>query len=229
MRPVIGITGNRRNGDQGREELWIPSTYGDAVRLGGGLPIFLQAASEDAETLAEIMDGLLLSGGGDLDPRLYGRTNAGSEPPDPQRDAFELAVFAAMRRRGKPVLGICRGMQVIQCAMGGELIQDISRALGIEHPSDPAWRHEVCLTEESFLSTLFPTQFLVNSTHHQAVGVPAPGLRACALGAQGSLVEAVEAADGSPVWGVQWHPERLTDQVGMRGLFTMLSEACLKG
>ena len=154
-------------------------------------------------------DGLVLCGGGDLDSALFGQENNGSNPPDPVRDRAELALFDAFFRAGRPILGICRGMQVINVALGGDLIQDLPPALRPFHA--PAGKedliHPIRAAEEGILYPLYGRVFPVNSAHHQAVGRLGEGLRACAW-AEGGFPEALEHTR-LPVWGVQFHPERL--------------------
>jgi putative glutamine amidotransferase len=163
------------------------------------------------------MDGLLITGGADLDPGLYGEPPLGSNVPDAGRDALDGAAFSAATRRGVPVLGICRGLQAINVFSGGQLLQHID-----EHESPPypaqaasATRHRLRLLPGTRLHRLLngAKGVDVNSFHHQAVGVAglAPGLRASGLAAQreGDLVEALEAEDNSRwVMAVQCHPER---------------------
>lgn len=154
-------------------------------------------------------DGLVLCGGGDLDSALFGQENCGSNPPDPVRDRAELALFDAFFRAGRPILGICRGMQVINVALGGDLIQDLPPHLRPFHT--PRGRedqvHLIRAAEDSFLQRLYGPVFPVNSWHHQAVGRLGEGLRAVAW-AEGGFAEALEHT-GRPILGLQFHPERL--------------------
>ncbi len=154
-------------------------------------------------------DGLLLAGGGDLDSALFGQARQGSNPPDPVRDRAELALFRAFFQAGKPILGICRGMQVINVALGGDLIQDLPSTLRPFHaPSgEEDLVHPIRAAEEGFLYPLYGPVFPVNSWHHQAVGRLGEGLRASAW-AEGGFAEALEHTH-LPVLGVQFHPERM--------------------
>lgn len=148
---------------------------------------------------------LLLPGGGDLDPSLFGQENRGSQTPDPTLDRIELELVR--RFSGKPVLGICRGMQVINVAFGGDLVQDLPTAAA--HRWNGADQlHPIAAEPGSFLHRLYGGEFTVNSAHHQGVGRPAEGFRATARAADG-VVEALECP-GRLIYGVQWHPERLT-------------------
>ena len=150
--------------------------YANALESCGAQGIFSFDISQ-----AKDCDGLLLPGGGDIDPARYGQTLAGSEEPDLQRDAAELHLVSDFTSWGKPILGICRGIQMLNVALGGELIQDIPTAA--EHRHDPVIgdrTHKVTTEENSFLFPLYGENFSVNSAHHQALGRIAPGLRVAA-------------------------------------------------
>lgn len=169
-------------------------------------------------------DGLLLCGGGDLDSALFGQENQGSDPPDHRRDRAELALFQAFFQAGKPILGICRGMQVINVALGGGLIQDLpSASLPFHGRAGRDLVHPVRAEEGSLLHRLYGPVFPVNSTHHQAVGCLGSGLRAIAW-AESGFAEAVDYP-GRPILGVQFHPERMSfalrraDTVDGAGIF----------
>lgn len=220
MKPLIGITMNPGVQD-GRRFARIFTTYMDAVREAGGLPVMLFDAAGEAGELAKRMDGLLLSGGGDLNPALYGEQDAGSKSVDDSCDAMETALFRAFLEEGKPVLGICRGMQVMAVALGGNLWQDIEKQMGIKHlfGSD----HEIIVREGTFLSPFLPERATVNSTHHQAVRALPRGFMTSAVSPDG-IVEAMEAADGRRLYAVQFHPERLFQaDTRMLGIFRILT------
>ena len=192
--------------DARRYDSELHDTYANAVYRAGGLPI--PTCAVGAEELAELCDGLLLSGGVDLDPRYYGEEILNDTVKiRPERDTFELALFRAFYKQGKPIFGICRGCQLINVALGGTLYQDLVEQKGLMH-SDPELRHAVHVEEGSVLHRLFGTQFFVNSTHHQAVKDAAPGLRITARSDEG-IVEAFEH-ESLPVLATQFHPERLT-------------------
>jgi putative glutamine amidotransferase len=151
----------------------------------------------------EKCDGLLLPGGGDVNPRRYGQENAGSAGIDDGLDERELAAVKLFAGLGRPVLGICRGCQVLNVAFGGTLLQDIPdhrRVMGTDalHP---------VVTRDDMLRGLYGERFTVNSAHHQAVDVPGTGLRAVQWADDG-VIEAIRH-DTLPILGVQWHPERL--------------------
>ena len=182
-----------------------PAVYANTVAAAGGVPVI--TAEQCPEELAGYCDGLLLSGGGDVSPALYGETpRFPSVRFDEARDAFEVAMARAFFAAGKPVFGICRGSQLLNVVLGGTLYQDLPEELGFIH-FDRDLRHFVQTEEGSVLRVLFGERFRVNSTHHQAVRTLAPGLRATAFSPEG-ILEGFEH-DSLPIWGCQFHPERL--------------------
>ncbi|MCI2056555.1 MAG: gamma-glutamyl-gamma-aminobutyrate hydrolase family protein [Oscillibacter sp.] len=179
------------------------SNYDRAIRALGGLPLF-SASPEDAAGC----QGLLLPGGGDADPALYGEENRGSHPPDSPRDAAELALIARFVENRAPILGICRGAQMLNIFFGGTLIQDLPDHSQIDGTD---LFHPVEAIPGSELSHLYGTDFVVNSAHHQAVGQLGSGLRAVCTARDG-VIEGI-AHLSLPIWGVQWHPERLVNSL----------------
>lgn len=165
-----------------------------------------------AEEYVERVDGLLLTGGADIDPALFGEEpEPGLGHVDIVRDRFEMALYRAARGRGVPVLGVCRGIQVINVAEGGTLIQHLSPAeYRVQHDQaniGSALSHTVSLESGSLLAKGFgASEIRTNSFHHQAVKRPGNGLRVTGRTADG-VAEALEATTGSLVLGVQWHPE----------------------
>ncbi len=221
-RPVIGISTGVLPFPYGAVPEYplnyVPHDYVQAVLAAGGLPIALSMYDPaiDPEGVAAqlaLCDGLLLSGGNaDVDPSTYDeprRPELGITTPD--RDAHELALLAEARRRGIPVLGICRGIQVVNVAYGGTLYQDLPSQFGqtqnhvqTSHRSEP--HHEVAVAEGSRLSAMVGGRVGVTSFHHQAVKDVGEGLAVVARADDG-LVEAVEATDHPWLLAVQWHPE----------------------
>jgi putative glutamine amidotransferase len=192
--------------------------YVDAIAAAGALPVVLAAVDGDVDgghariiDVIEQADGLLLTGGGDVDPRRY---DTQVEPEvydlDPGRDALEVAAFHAARAAGVRVLGICRGIQIMAVASGGALHQHLPRA-GFEHhwEEDLQYQpvHEVIADPDSLALRALGGTAKVNSIHHQAVRDPGTGLRASAWSDDG----VIEAVEGDEALGVQWHPERLFD------------------
>ena len=178
--------------------------------------------AEEAKRFADILDGLFITGGEDIDPLFYHEEPDGSEAPyDRKFDESDFALYHAFVEAGKPVLGVCRGIQVINVAEGGSLIQDIPSLTGTQHnqlkaepPIHPDETfHTVQTADNTLLRMLVGTQISVNSFHHQAVKEPAPTLTVSAYSPDG-IIEAVEK---DRVLAVQWHPERmLDDQVQIR-------------
>lgn len=208
MRPVIGITTHLSEDER---TMSMGRTYSDVLIHLGAVPVMLPATT-DAKAIAEyvnLADGVLLSGGCDVNPLLFGEnTEWACGTVSVLRDAFEMELCKALLARGdKPILGICRGFQALNVALGGTLYQDLVEQKGLMH-SDPELRHAVRVEEGSVLYRLFGTQFFVNSTHHQAVKDAAPGLRITARSDEG-IVEAFEH-ESLPILATQFHPERLT-------------------
>jgi putative glutamine amidotransferase len=211
-RPIIGITClvDWRNERQGQNE-----TYIQAIRQAGGTPVLLPAVDCDAliRQHAELIDGLLVSGGPDIDPQYFG------EPPKPAlggivplMDRYEVALIRQVLELDKPLLGICRGEQVLNVVAGGTLHQDIYKAVPgcLKHRQEAprSFRaHTVRLQPESRLAQILQAEEIgVNTFHHQAVNQVAPGFIASAHAPDG-IVEAIESTRHRFVIGVQWHPE----------------------
>jgi putative glutamine amidotransferase len=178
------------------------------------------------------MDGLLLSGGADVDPARYRRTIEGSTGMEPDRDELEAAAFEVAADRGLPVFGICRGFQAINVFMGGTLVQHVDGHQGPGYGLGPAARHPLRLAPDSLLATILEGDpGTVNTYHHQAILAAdlAPGLlpSAWAEGPSAELVEAFEATDGRFLVGVQCHPERTESTPEMfEKLWTAFVDAC---
>lgn len=220
MKPLIGITMNPDTRDGNRLGR-LYSFYMEAVRAAGGVPVMLFDGEDEAGYLARRLDGLLLSGGDDVDPAMYGEENIHSQCIDLPRDSLETSCLKAFITEGKPVLGICRGIQVMAAALGGSLWQDIKAQTGIVHLFD--CRHEIIVRKGSALSRFLPERAEVNSTHHQAVRALPPRFMATAVSADG-IIEAMEATDARRLHAVQFHPERLFKQdERMVGIFKTLT------
>ena len=176
-------------------------------------------------------DGLLLPGGCDANPARYGKTRIPEETTDDDLDALQFDALARFLEAGKPVLGICRGHQLLNIAFGGTLIQHLPGAE--KHQSLPSGAdnvHTVRIAENTFLHRLYGSACSVNSTHHQGIDVPGKGLVTAARSEDG-VAEAVEH-ESLPVWGVQFHPERMCflhrrdDTVDGSGIFRFFLEQC---
>ncbi|MBR6789365.1 MAG: gamma-glutamyl-gamma-aminobutyrate hydrolase family protein [Oscillospiraceae bacterium] len=208
-KPLILITNSSNREEpmgEGARIIHCPYAYGAAIAAAGGIPV--QTMEFAAEELADLCDGLLLSGGEDVDPARYGETILNDTViADTRRDAYEFPLAKAFLDRGKPILAICRGFQVLNVVLGGDLWQDLPEQLGFIH-SNSKLRHP-CFTEEgSIIREIFGAEFKVNSTHHQAVRRLGEGLKVTGRSIEG-IVEAYEH-ETLPIIGTQFHPERLT-------------------
>lgn len=200
------------------------------ARAGAGMRWVELNDPEQAVQDALTCDGLLLPGGGDMDPKFYGqeRIPACGEP-NFLRDAAEPLLLRAFLAADKPVLGICRGIQVMNAVLGGDLYQDIKPFEHLPHNDHWAKVHTVTVRRGTLLSRILGQDtVLVNSQHHQAVDRVAPGFTLAALSEDG-IVEAIEKPDARFCLGVQWHPEWLSDaDPAMQGLFDAFVNACSK-
>jgi gamma-glutamyl-gamma-aminobutyrate hydrolase PuuD len=211
--------------------------YAEGVERNGGQAIVIDGSSSPVERAAafESMDGLLLSGGADIDPARYGAPNLGSLDIEPERDALEADAWAAAETRALPVFGICRGFQAINVFAGGTLLQDVPDHAGPAWGQGPARMHPLRLADGARLSTLMAPQGAsevpVNTYHHQAVRASdlAPGLVTTGWAASeaGDLVEAFELPGTRFVVGVQCHPERTeSTPASFEALWQAFVEAC---
>lgn len=176
--------------------------YINAVEQCGGI-----AVAEYCPTFSDEFDGLILCGGNDINPKYYNEPVNGSVDMDDLRDAAEMELFRKFAEAGKPILGICRGCQLINVALGGKLNQNISNAEKHSSFGDFDLVHKV-KAEKSFLSGIYGNEFFVNSFHHQAVKEPGNGLEITATADDGATVEAFKHKT-LPIYAVQWHPERM--------------------
>ncbi|MDR0413344.1 MAG: membrane dipeptidase [Dysgonamonadaceae bacterium] len=227
---LIGLSVNHKEGLS-----CIADAYVEAIVKAGGSPLLIPLTGDSAaldEALSQV-DGLILSGGGDIDAPLYGETpHPAATSSDPARDRYDIRLAQRAVEKQIPVLGICRGVQVINVAFGGSLIQDIPSQMpesAVNHNQpDGGEMHSVALRAGSTLHRLMKADRIpVNSFHHQAIRTVAPGFEAVAQSEDG-VIEAIESADGRFILGVQWHPERMLsgDQPLMLSLFRrMIAEA----
>ncbi len=211
-KPVIGVIPLY---DETKESIWMLPGYLEGLQTAGAIPVVLPltAAKEDYVRLDEQIDGYLFTGGHDISPELYGeekKKTCGS--PCGMRDELEPYLYRMALTEDKPVLGICRGIQLINVLEGGTLYQDLPTEYetDVEHHMEPPYDrtvHSVDIISESPLYDLLGKSHMdVNSYHHQAVKTPGNGLKVMAVSEDG-LVEAVYRPDKKFVWGVQWHPE----------------------
>lgn len=200
------------------------------ARAGAGMRWVELSDPEQAVQDALTCDGLLLPGGGDMDPKFYGQARIPAcGEPNLLRDAAEPLLLRAFLAADKPVLGICRGIQVMNAVLGGDLYQDIKPFEQLPHNGHWAKVHTVTVRRGTLLSRILGQDtVLVNSQHHQAVDRVAPGFTLAALSEDG-IVEAIEKPDARFCLGVQWHPEWLSDaDPAMQGLFDAFVNACSK-
>jgi len=243
-RPVIGVTVSEirhkedvqrvRHGEPTQTEMTLGLSYMRAVEMAGGLPVALPPLSmENVDSILDHLSGLLLTGGPDVDPSCYGaEPDAELGPTDPIVDAFEIALCKHAYRRAIPILGICRGAQVLNVARQGTLHQHVPRlnSGAVEHRQAETGNHtthEVRVSPDSRLAqTTGGGPVKVNSFHHQAIDRLGLDLRAVAWAGDG-MIEAVEGSPGCGrfVLGVQWHAETLVAEAEQLALFECLIEA----
>lgn len=233
--PLIGLT---TSPSLDAQQASAHAAYAQAIADARGQPVYLTPGlpAETLRDLYEQLDGLLLPGGGDLDPSTYGlNTTARLMGVDRERDHLELTLARWALEDGKPVLGICRGQQLLNVAAGGTLIPDIPSARPDALPhSDPdrapeALAHSVTVERDSYLAkTGTPPSVEVNSSHHQAVDRVAAGWRVSAVAPDG-IIEGIEAPGHPFALAVQWHPERLGGRPDAAGLFATFVQIASPG
>lgn len=245
-RPVIGVSSSEiripehlkqiPKGEPPHREICLGIPYLNSVQQVGGVPLIIAPMHRDTiDSVLDSIDGLVLSGGPDIDPSTYGQPpHEKLGPTELATDNFELALARAADARGLPILAICRGMQVLNVARGGTLHQHIPDVFGEKalshrqselghHPS-----HEVEVEPGTLLArTLGGAHAEVNSFHHQSVEQLGSGLRVNARSTEG-IVEGIEALDRDYVLGVQWHAESLTNRDEHEALFTGLGDAAIR-
>lgn len=230
-RPIIGVT---TYGRDARGFFGIDVEYVDAVRRAGGIPILLPPGELYQDDILERLDGLIISGGGDVEPAHYqGADHAAIEYVDPERDASEIELAQRVVETGLPALNICRGAQVLNVALGGSLIEHLPDEVGneIEHRATPEGYvyHPVVVEPDSRLAEIVGQREINSASwHHQAVRRLAPGLKPVAFAADGTI-EALEMPEHPWLIAIQWHPENLAaaDSVQQR-IFDALVEAAAR-
>jgi putative glutamine amidotransferase len=213
VRPIIGITAYA---EEARWGVWeapaalIPLAYVQAIERAGGRPVLLPPTDDGLDETLGVVDGLLFSGGSDLDPESYGaEAHPETNGVHPARDQAELALLEAALARDMPVLAVCRGSQVLNVALGGDLVQHLPEVVGHEqHKHTPGVfaDHDVEVLPGTRLQTLVGDHAPVKSHHHQGYGRLGEGLRAAAHADDGT-VEAIEDPGRRFALGVLWHPE----------------------
>ncbi|MFC9995238.1 gamma-glutamyl-gamma-aminobutyrate hydrolase family protein [Nocardia sp. NPDC127526] len=223
-RPVIGLP---TYSERARYIHWdtdsavLPRTYVDMVERAGGIPVLLPPTGIARPELVRRLDGLLLTGGADITPARYGAEADPTTKVRPDRDEFEFSLFELAHEAGIPVLAVCRGLQLVNVALGGTLVQHLPDRLGhTDHSRGPGvfGVTTVATAPDSRVAAIIGPEVKAHCHHHQAIDTLAPGLTASAHAADGTI-EAVEADTGPFLVGVQWHPEEdATDYRLMRAL-----------
>jgi putative glutamine amidotransferase len=233
-KPLIGVTTRNGKDPDGHPTTALQHTYTNAVVQAGGLPLLIPSmlAEEDFLALYSRIDGILFTGGGDVSLEYFkGEDHPRIGEVDRLRDITEISLLRASIKDGKPILGICRGMQVMNVALGGtlytHLYDQLPGALDHAYPGDlrRVLVHPVQIDSSSRSAQIFgETRLQVNSLHHQGIKDLAPGVRAVGYAPDG-LAELVELEGHPYAVAAQWHPEWLTDQPSMRRLFKSFVDA----
>jgi putative glutamine amidotransferase len=234
MKPLIGITTNQSTNVYGQPTIMLMQSYVKAVMQAGGVPVLIPSliAADGWEAAYSRLDGILFSGGGDISLDFFhGAPHPRIDDVDLERDAVEIKLLQTAASDGKPFLGICRGCQALNVALGGTLYTHIPdqlpHALDHDYPGNKrtVLVHEVKIEEGTRMAGIYGEPIIrVNSLHHQGLKEIAPALRVAGHSPDG-LVEAVELSEHPFGLAVQWHPEWLTDQENTRNLFRKFVEA----
>ncbi len=238
MKVKIGIAGNylrvdAQNEFGGAERCYVNRDYVDSLLDAGAVPVILPPMVEDVDTLLDGLDGLVLSGGYDVDPKLYGQdTKPTCGYTDRSVDLFYLAIIKEAEKRNLPVFGICKGIQAMNVAYGGTLHQDINSEVegSLQHVQSAKrcfGTHDIQIEPGSFLYEVFGDTIRVNSYHHQSVADVAQGFKVCARANDG-IVECIEKEEGSFMVAVQFHPEMMAafQDEDMQKLFRAFVKVC---
>ena len=234
-KPLIGLTCSRIPNQDGFPTFAVNDTYSRSISTAGGIPILipLELTKSDLDALLDRVDGVVFTGGYDIDPHKYG----GQSHPkvmhiDQDRDELEIHLVKTMAEQGMPILGICRGLQVINVAMGGSLYEHLPQQFtgSIQHDNHDKPRdhlsHHVVVEKDSLLAQILASkQVQVNSLHHQGVRKLGNHLHPTAYSPDG-LVEAFELPGAAFGLAVQWHPEELQEHEDQRRLFHVFVKAC---
>ena len=235
IQPIIGIICGL---DTDNQNYNLGRKYVDAIIEEAGLPILIPVGNDvvTIDSIMKLCDGLMFVGGSDVDPWYFSQEpQFPTKKIDPERDNFEIELIKSALRELKPLLGICRGMQVINIAAGGDIYQDLSgqkKGVFIHEQNAPRWHptHKIKIHPETKLERILGRNELrVNSFHHQAVRKVAPGFKISALSGDG-VIEGIEHDSLEFALGIQWHPEELIKTNTLsKNLFAGLIEASKKG
>ena len=229
-KPIVGIGSDVHVAQGERDRAFVYVTYTETLRRAGAIPVLIPPQPENAADIIDALDGLVLAGGEDCDPSLYGEERHHTvEPMDPRRQNNDLALAKLARDKGIPTLGICLGLQVMNVAAGGTLVQDIDSHITTEirHASDPSNRnrHDVTVGDGTRLASIIGAgPKSVNSSHHQSIKDVAEGFRVTAHAPDG-IVEGIEDTRHPFYLGVQWHPEDMAGEQSASTLFGAFIEA----
>ena len=233
IKPVVAIASNFEILDN-TEKITLNMAYSNAIELAGGIPLIISMTDDktDIERMLKLCSGLLVPGGSDISPLLFGKEPVpGMGIVRPNLDIFQISATSIAIERKMPFLGICRGCQVLNVALGGDLIQHITlQEDSVKHQQEARRKyptHTVDAIPESMIGELLGESFCVNSFHHQAIATPGKGLAITARARDG-IAETIEL-EGSPFTvGVQWHPEALLEEEdkSMLPLFKAFIDHC---
>jgi putative glutamine amidotransferase len=227
--PLIGLTTYRNLSEQGYPGFSVSEAYTESLVKAGACPVLIPTSltGDITPDLLNKLDGVLFTGGGDIDPDLYGQApHPLAGEIDADRDRQEIQLISQVIEKGLPFFGICRGLQIINVALGGDLYVDIldQHPNAIKHDYYPDYpreylAHDIQIDHSSFLGAVFSeNRMAVNSLHHQGVRNLAPNLKGAAFSPDG-IVEALEMLDYPSGIAVQWHPENLQEYEPMQTLF----------
>jgi putative glutamine amidotransferase len=223
-RPIIGITSYAQQARWGAWDLpaaLVPLDYVDAVERAGGRPLLVPPSEDGVEEALDALDGVVFSGGADVDPSVYGaEPHPATDPPQQRRDRAELALLRAALERDMPVLAICRGSQLLNVVRGGALVQHLPDALGSSSHREVHGvfsEHDVAVETGTRLASIVGDRGEVKSSHHQGIGRVGEGLVEAARADDGT-VEALEDPSKRFALGVLWHPEAGEDDALFRAL-----------
>jgi len=232
-KPLIGIGSDVQSSPGKRDRAFVFTTYVDSLRRAGAIPVLIPPQPENAREIVDQLDGVLLAGGDDCDPAIYGEERHPTvEPMDPRRQSNDLSLAKMARERGIPTLGICLGLQMMNVAAGGSLVQDIDSHMetDIQHVSEPEnrVRHDIVVEKGTKLASILGSRELnVNSSHHQAINKVPDDLKITAHAPDG-IVEGLEDPRHPFYVGVQWHPEDMKGEDSASSLFGAFVEAARK-
>lgn len=222
---VVGISGNIKElpARSGLPYDVVSRRLSDGVKEAGGLPIIIPVGSPElAKDYISMIDKLILSGGQNVTPKFYGESKTiDSDNYSLERDEFELALINEALKQNKPIFAVCRGMQLLNVALGGTLNQKVEHHWQEEFSGTS---QKVEILPDSRVSKLLSTGSWVNSFHQQSVKELAPSLIATARDPRDGTIEAYESKDGAPILGFQWHPELLLEKAESRRIFSYLVE-----